>query len=350
MYARRSHLRGERAAAETLARQGLVENPHNWRLLLLLYAPAVYDGIAFLKHRIRSFAALLGRRVRTKILGSTNKTRAVAFAGDRILYLPKLEFGALDTCNMRCEHCASTSPLLSNANLPDLDLFVRTLANLSRVMRCGELKFVGGEPLLNRHLCDFMAAARRSRMFGQIRVTSNGLLLSSMSDEFWRLADVVEISLYPSARNRLTDDHLQELRAKASRFGAQLHVEAKTHFMKPYRDVHCDDAEEVQHTFSTCSQAHEWSCHLLYRDRCLRSTTSLHVVYAFRDLEHQGLKSVVMMDDDVNAIDRGRGRAALFPPRHPSLGGLADGTHSHDESTVLPHGLPVQFAGLNRCF
>ncbi|MGA2631498.1 MAG: glycosyltransferase [Terriglobia bacterium] len=51
-YARRSHLRGERAAAETLARLGLVQNPYNWRLLLLLYAPAVYDGIAFLKHRI----------------------------------------------------------------------------------------------------------------------------------------------------------------------------------------------------------------------------------------------------------------------------------------------------------
>ena len=51
-YACMSYGRGDRAAAATLSRLGLIENPHNWRLLLLLYAPIVYRGMAFLKYRI----------------------------------------------------------------------------------------------------------------------------------------------------------------------------------------------------------------------------------------------------------------------------------------------------------
>jgi glycosyltransferase involved in cell wall biosynthesis len=51
-YARRCHLVGDRAATERLARLGLMESPHNWRLLLLLHAPAVHDAVVSLKYRL----------------------------------------------------------------------------------------------------------------------------------------------------------------------------------------------------------------------------------------------------------------------------------------------------------
>ncbi len=67
-------------------------------------------------------------------------------------------------------------------------------------MSCG---FLGGEPLLNKDICSFMRAARESGVFRNIRVITNGLLLSKMSEEFWQLADIVRISVYPATADML---------------------------------------------------------------------------------------------------------------------------------------------------
>jgi glycosyltransferase involved in cell wall biosynthesis len=61
-YARSSHLRGDRATTIALARRGLVESHRSWRLLLLLYAPAVYDGVALLKRRFAGLSAMRTRQ------------------------------------------------------------------------------------------------------------------------------------------------------------------------------------------------------------------------------------------------------------------------------------------------
>ncbi len=56
-------------------------------------------------------------------------------------------------------------------------------------------------------------------------------------------------------------------------------------------------------------------------------------IYAFRDLEHQGLKNVVIMDEDVNPMTEGEEGL-----RFPILGTI----HTHPQDTVEPSELDWQ--------
>lgn len=181
-----------------------------------------------------------------------------------------LEFFLAETCNLKCFQCAALSPLLGKANLPSLESFERSLSFLAPVMRVGQLKLLGGEPLLNNEICAFMRVARGSGVFRKIRVATNGLLLPKMCDEFWKLADVVEVSLYPGARDRLPEATRNELARKAARFHTRLELRNVDEFSRSCSDERIDDPIRVRQIFSECREAHEWSCHLLHGNRLYR--------------------------------------------------------------------------------
>jgi organic radical activating enzyme len=225
---------------------------------------------------------------------------------DDKLLIPSVEFFLTDTCNLRCNNCSASSPYMSEANLPDLDSFVESLSFLSRVARCDEIRFLGGEPLLNKNICEFMRAARESGVFRNIRVITNGLLLSRMSDEFWQLADIVRVSVYPATIDLLTDAKLESFEASALRHGTKLDVVRDTHFMKATSDTRIEDAETVQRIFSNCGEAHGWSCHLLHRNRLFRCS---RVPTLDRYLSRLGVEHENFSDLDGLILD---GRESLF--------------------------------------
>jgi len=196
---------------------------------------------------------------------------------ERKIFLTAIEFFLVDTCNLRCVNCVTNSPFMSDANLPSLESFVRSLSLLSRVVRCNELRFVGGEPLLNKEICQFMRAARKSKIFRDIRVITNGVLLHKMSEDFWRLADIVRISIYPATSDIFTEAKLASLKAIAYKHHTKLEIIRDTHFMKATSDRRIEDVNIVQRTFSTCGEAHGWSCHLLYRN-CLYRCSRVHTL------------------------------------------------------------------------
>lgn len=199
-----------------------------------------------------------------------------------------LESFMTDTCNLRCEHCAASSPYLTDANRPDLDVFEQSLSCLAPVMHSRQIKFVGGEPLLNKELGRFMQAARSSGMFDQVRVTTNGVLLPHMADDFWELADVVEISHYSGARNVPSGETLDGLREKADASGTRLEVNRIHSFMRAVSEERIEDPDLVQEIFSNCGEAHNWSCHLLYRNQLYRCSRvhSLDRYLDVRCVEH----------------------------------------------------------------
>jgi organic radical activating enzyme len=220
--------------------------------------------------------------------------------------IPSIEFFLTDTCNLRCNNCATSSPFMSEANLPNLDSFVESLSFLSRVARCGELRFLGGEPLLNKNICGFMRAASESGVFRNIRVITNGLLLSKMSEEFWQLADIVRISVYPATNDILSGAKLEAFEAAASKHRTKLEVIRDTHFMKATSNTRIEDAETVQRIFSNCGEAHGWSCHLLYQNRLYRCSR-VHTLDRY--LSRLGVDHENFTEEDGLILD---GRASLF--------------------------------------
>jgi pyruvate-formate lyase-activating enzyme len=222
------------------------------------------------------------------------------------IFVPSIEFFLADTCNLRCNNCAPSSPFMSEANLPSLESFIESLSFLSRVVRCDELRLLGGEPLLNKDICSFIRAAKESGIFRSVLVVTNGLLLPRMSEEFWQLTDSVRISVYPATTGTFSEATLESLRATASRSGTRLEVVRTTHFMEAIRDTRIEDASVVKRTFSNCAEAHGWSCHLLYRNllyRCSRVHT------LDRYLGKIGVEHENFTDQDGIVID---GRSSLF--------------------------------------
>jgi hypothetical protein len=172
-------------------------------------------------------------------------------------------------------------------------------------MECGQLKLLGGEPLLNRRIREYLAAARESGMFRRLRITTNGLLPHTMPQEFWKAVDIVEVSLYPASRSSLTEKKLDQLRDTARRFGTRLEVRGVNRFQEAVRDTPTGDPGLVEEIFSACSEAHEWSSHLLYRHRLYRCSR-VHTIDRY--LTETGVQHETFTDLDGLPVD---GRPAL---------------------------------------
>jgi uncharacterized Fe-S cluster-containing radical SAM superfamily protein len=110
-----------------------------------------------------------------------------------------LEIHVVDHCNLRCRECCTLSPFLPE-RFADPDEVRRDLDLARRVIRPEYVKLTGGEPLLHPRIVELLRIARESGIAKIVSVTTNGVLLPRMPEEFWRLADEVTLSVYPGIR------------------------------------------------------------------------------------------------------------------------------------------------------
>jgi cyclic pyranopterin phosphate synthase len=176
----------------------------------------------------------------------------------------KLEYNLVDHCNLACDECSHFSPHLRRHALP-LETFVRDLDRLAGVYHAGRFRFVGGEPLLNPTLLDYVAAVRRSGICDEVEVVSNGVLLERMKDEFFKEIDSLKISQYPDSR---CDDRLVRYAKERCRaHGTKFSCEKITVFRRMQVSRPISDDSLVSSIFDTCMIAHTWACHTFYDGR-----------------------------------------------------------------------------------
>ncbi len=98
-----------------------------------------------------------------------------------------LETHVVDTCNLKCKGCMHFSNIATKANFPDLEDFDRDFARLSELFtNIFIIRLMGGEPLLNLRLKEYIRIARHYFPASEIRVVSNALLVSQQSKELWK--------------------------------------------------------------------------------------------------------------------------------------------------------------------
>lgn len=216
--------------------------------------------------------------------------------------LRSLEFFLADTCNLKCAHCASSSPSLTRANLPDLKLFERSLSLLGTVLHARQIKFLGGEPLLNKDIARFLSAARRSGVFDMVRVTTNGLLLERASDLFWENVDIVEVSSYPNIPKPLSEGALDRIRTKAALYKANLEVREVAEFSISVSDTPNANAASVRRIYADCAEV--GSCPTLYAGRLYRCSR-VHTIDARLKTKHYPHSDFTR--EDGLALDRSSG-------------------------------------------
>jgi GTP 3',8-cyclase len=173
------------------------------------------------------------------------------------LQIPGVEINAVMHCNLACAGCSHASPLAAPW-LAEPTAVCRDLTALSRIASIGEVRVVGGEPLLHPELTELLQAVRSSCPGSLIRVITNGTRLDHSDLAWLGYTDEVYVSVYPRAR--VSGQAAERLRSRAEAHGIQVAVNRFTHFrpVVPRRPL---TDEETAAVFETCQVAHSWSCH-----------------------------------------------------------------------------------------
>lgn len=129
-----------------------------------------------------------------------------------------------DSCNLNCKSCFHFSPLSPKNNYYPLDEFTREFERLSLLFdgEFGWIHLLGGEPLLNPAINDYLDVVGKYVRKGQVDLLTNGILLSRMGEDFYAACkrNNVRIGLtkYPIQLN------IERLREIAASHGVALYI------------------------------------------------------------------------------------------------------------------------------
>lgn len=94
-----------------------------------------------------------------------------------------VEIHAMDACNLNCKGCTHFAPLFEKKK-PDTALRTRDFELLrNKISSVVDFYIMGGEPLLNDELIDYIKAAKSAFPDSSIVIVTNGLLIPKCSDE-----------------------------------------------------------------------------------------------------------------------------------------------------------------------
>ncbi len=136
---------------------------------------------------------------------------------DTFTYLSYLEFHVNDHCNLNCKGCSHFCPLIKDEVYTDLEQVKKDFIRLRQLIDYIKIiRIMGGEPLLNTKLDEYIKTVRDSYPLADIRIVTNGILIKSLSDRIWdsfRNNNVaIDISFYPPLIQR-ADDIISDIRS-----------------------------------------------------------------------------------------------------------------------------------------
>ncbi len=174
--------------------------------------------------------------------------RHYAVADGRVL-TRSLEAHIVDHCNLTCAECCSLSPLLPAWEAEPASIS-RDLRLAAKVVRPRVFKLVGGEPLLHTRLLDVIDAVRTSGIAPVVSLTTNGIRLGDMADDFWRAVDALTISRYP--RPGLSNALVAHIEEQAARFDVRLNWKVQNDFTVMTRDQPSTDHADTRDIYDNC--------------------------------------------------------------------------------------------------
>ena len=89
-------------------------------------------------------------------------------------------------CNLNCYQCGAYSNLVSEPSYGDLEQYKKDILRLKELFwNVGQMRFQGGEPLLNPQLPEFIKVTREVFPYADIGILSNGLLIPKAVPELF---------------------------------------------------------------------------------------------------------------------------------------------------------------------
>lgn len=163
-----------------------------------------------------------------------------------------------DHCNLNCRSCNAFSPL-AEENYADLDRYIQDFQRLSQIFN-GEAEriyLLGGEPLLNPNIEEYIVPARKNFPQANISIVTNGILLSGMKESFWKCCRnnniTICITKYP-IRIKINEilNLAQQYDVKITYFGNALDYKYMYHF-----PLDLEGKQDMNNSFQKCMNANK---------------------------------------------------------------------------------------------
>jgi len=204
-----------------------------------------------------------------------------------------LEAHVVDHCNLNCKGCGHFSPLIKNKEFANFDIYKKDLNRLSEMFTTiKSFHILGGEPLLNPQLIDFLKYSRSILPASNIYLVTNGILLEKQDKSFWNSCNdnniAINLTSYPIKIN------LPSIISMCRNFNIRFNISfAKKKFIKI---INIRGDSNPSKSFKLCKSL--FACTFLKNGHIYPCAFSCHVKY-FNDFFGQKIKA----DEAFNGID-----------------------------------------------
>ena len=97
-----------------------------------------------------------------------------------------LEANLADGCNLNCRGCLHFSNLYRKDEIPDSNELLDSIAEIAKHCEIFQFRVLGGEPLLNPDLEEFLIKLRKILPNADLAVISNGILIPKMPESLFK--------------------------------------------------------------------------------------------------------------------------------------------------------------------
>ena len=209
-----------------------------------------------------------------------------------------------DGCNLNCKGCDHFSPI-SKKGFPSVDKCERDFRRFAEIMNDSITKIglMGGEPLLNPNVSQYLAIARKYFPKAQIRLVTNGLLLDRQDEIFWDACREnrieIEYTKYPvkgidyKKRREIARTHNVTIRS----YDGDKDGYIKNLYFEP---LDLTGSQDIEKSFKRCMLAN--NCIQLLDGRLYTCTPAANI---FRLSDHYGLGIYPAPEDSLDIFEEG---------------------------------------------
>ena len=161
-----------------------------------------------------------------------------------------LESNLADGCNLNCKGCLHFSNLYKRDDFPDENVILEGVKSIAKQCEIFQFRILGGEPLLNKNLPDFIMKLRAILPTSDIAIISNGILIPKTEDALFEVMKKCNIgfilTLYQPTL-KMKDMIYNRLIESRVPYGSH---EAKTDLFEKFLMLEPGDVDK--HPYETC--------------------------------------------------------------------------------------------------
>ena len=159
--------------------------------------------------------------------------------------LETMEIHVAEHCNLNCKNCSMFCGLVETCDFPCYQEFEEGIKQLKNFFpHIKKFRIIGGEPLLNPELDKYICLIRNVYPYTDIRLISNGILVTKMSDQL--IQTIIDNDVTFIVTQYISLKHsIDEINRFLSKTGIRYIVtEAVLEFQKIYNELGDSDIDE----------------------------------------------------------------------------------------------------------